>query len=186
VDPAALATYRTMSIVTLTDGSTAALERARTILQLAHPMLYSPYSDVEFGAESAKVFLGWQRLADVVILASLAIAGCSLAVSVAGGLSERRRPFSMLRLTGVSLGTLRRVVALESVTPLLLASVVALGSGLLAAHLFLTAQMDLSLSPPALSFYAVVAGGLAASLAVIASTMPLLRRITGPEAARNE
>jgi len=66
------------------------------------------------------------------------------------------------------------------------ASVVALGAGLLAAHLFLTAQMDLSLRPPAVSFYAIVVGGLAASLAVIASTMPLLRRITGPEAARNE
>jgi hypothetical protein len=186
IDPATLATFRTMSIVTLTDGSTAALERARTTLQLAHPMLYSPYSDVEFQAEAARVYEGWKRLANVVTLASLAIAGCSLAVSVAGGLSERKRPFSMLRLTGVSLGTLRRVVALESVTPLLIASVVALGAGLLAAHLFLTAQMELSLSPPAISFYVIVVGGLAAALAVIASTMPLLRRITGPEAARNE
>jgi cell division protein FtsX len=186
VDPAELASFRTMSVVTRTDGSTTALERARTTLQLAHPMLYSPYSDVEFRAQSTKVFAGWQRLADVVILASLAIAGCSLAVSVAGGLSERRRPFSMLRLTGVPLGTLRRVVALESVTPLLIAAAVALGSGLLAAHLFLTAQLDQSLSPPALSFYVIVVAGLAASLAVIASTMPLLRRITGPEAARNE
>ena len=186
VDPARLPTLRAQAIVTLTDGSTAALETARTTLQLAYPMVYSPYSEVEFRAESARVFDGWKRLANVVILASLAIAGCSLAVSVAGGLSERKRPFSMLRLTGVPLGTLRRVVALESVTPLVLASLVALGSGLLAAHLFLTAQMELSLSPPALSFYAIVVGGLAASLAVIASTMPLLRRITGPEAARNE
>jgi hypothetical protein len=67
-----------------------------------------------------------------------------------------------------------------------IAAVVALGSGLLAAHLFLTAQMRLSLSPPGISFYVIVVAGLAASLAVIASTMPLLRRITGPDAARNE
>jgi hypothetical protein len=186
IDPATLPTLRAQAIVTLTDGSTTALETARTTLQLAHPMLYSPYSAVEFHAETARIYEGWKRLANVVILASLAIAGCSLAVSVAGGLSERKRPFSMLRLTGVSLGTLRRVVALESVTPLVIASVVALGAGLMAAHLFLTAQMELSLSPPAISFYAIVVGGLAAALAVIASTMPLLRRITGPEAARNE
>jgi predicted lysophospholipase L1 biosynthesis ABC-type transport system permease subunit len=186
VDPATLPTLRAQAIVTQTDGSPAALESARTTLQLAHPLHYSPYSEVEFMADSARVFENWKRLANVVILASLAIAGCSLAVSVAGGLSERKRPFSMLRLTGVSLGTLRRVVALESVTPLVIASLVALGAGLLAAHLFLTAQMELSLSPPAISFYAIVVGGLAASLAVIASTMPLLRRITGPEAARNE
>jgi hypothetical protein len=31
-----------------------------------------------------------------------------------------------------------------------------------------------------------VAAGLAASLALIASTLPLLRRMTGPEVARNE
>ena len=34
----------------------------------------------------------------------------SSAVSVAGGLNERKRPFSLLRLTGVRLATLRRVV----------------------------------------------------------------------------
>jgi predicted lysophospholipase L1 biosynthesis ABC-type transport system permease subunit len=186
VDPAGLAGMQVMSIVTATDGSAPALETARTTLQLAHPMHYSPYSDVEFQAESAKVFNGWQRLADVVVLASLAIAGCSLAVSVAGGLSERKRPFSMLRLTGVSLGTLRRVVALESVTPLVLAALVALGAGLATAQLFLTAQLEENLAAPALSFYVIVVAGLAASLAVIASTMPLLRRITGPEAARND
>jgi hypothetical protein len=42
------------------------------------------------------------------------------------------------------------------------------------------------LQPPGLGYYLVVIVGLAASLAVIASTMPLLRRITGPETARNE
>ncbi|AGZ44935.1 FtsX-like permease family protein [Actinoplanes friuliensis] len=186
VDAAALTGFKVMAILTVTDGSTPALEEARTVLQNAHPMLYSPYSGVEFQADSARVFNGWKQLANVVILTSLAIAGCSLAVSIAGGLSDRRRPFSLLRLTGVSLGTLRRVVALESVTPLLVAAVVALGSGLLAAQLFLTAQMDSTLSPPSVSFYVIVVAGLATSLAVIASTMPLLRRITGPEAARNE
>lgn len=33
---------------------------------------------------------------------------------------------------------------------------------------------------------AVVLAGLALSMAITASTLPLLRRITGPEAARNE
>jgi hypothetical protein len=35
-------------------------------------------------------------------------------------------------------------------------------------------------------YYLVVLAGLLASLAVIASTLPLLNRITGPEVARNE
>jgi hypothetical protein len=46
--------------------------------------------------------------------------------------------------------------------------------------------MDLTLYPPGVAFYATVVAGLAASLGVIGSTMPLLRRITGPEAARND
>ena len=35
-------------------------------------------------------------------------------------------------------------------------------------------------------YFVIVAAGLAASLGIIASTMPLLRRMTGPAAARNE
>ena len=70
--------------------------------------------------------------------------------------------------------------------PLLLAAIVATGMGFLAAHLFLRAQLGYTLLPPRLPFYLTVAGGLAVSLGIIASTLPMLRRITGPEAARNE
>ncbi|HEX8626576.1 MAG TPA: FtsX-like permease family protein [Catenuloplanes sp.] len=122
----------------------------------------------------------------MVILASLPIAGCSLAVAVAGGLSDRKRPFAMLRLTGVQLGVLRRVVALESAVPLLVVALLATGTGFLAAHLFLTSQLDYSLEPPPGGYYLTVVAGIGASLAIITSTLPLLRRITGPETARNE
>src|SRR5580658_10412488 len=44
----------------------------------------------------------WQRFAYVLIFGSLAIGGCTLAVTVIGSLSERKRPFSLLRLTGGS------------------------------------------------------------------------------------
>jgi hypothetical protein len=50
----------------------------------------------------------------------------------------------------------------------------------------LRAQLGYTLLPPHLSFYLMVAGGLAVSLGIIASTLPLLRWITGPETARNE
>jgi hypothetical protein len=186
VAPSELTKLRAASLLVETDGSSAAVERVRTLVGNAYPMLWPPATDAEWQAESARVLIGWQRLAGVVIVVSLVIAGCSLAVSVAGGLNDRKRPFSMLRLTGVSLPTLRRVVALESATPLLAAAVVAIGAGLLSAHLFLTAQLDYSLRVPGASYFGVVVAGLVVSLGVIASTMPLLRRITGPETARNE
>jgi hypothetical protein len=37
-----------------------------------------------------------------------------------------------------------------------------------------------------MQYYLIVLVGLVASLGIIASTLPLLQRITGPEVARNE
>ncbi|MEE6257857.1 ABC transporter permease [Plantactinospora sonchi] len=165
--------------------SRAGFERARTMLANAFPLGRFPASVGEWESNSARQLTQFQQLANVIMLASLPIAGCSLAVSVVGGLSDRRRPFSLLRLTGVQLGTLRRVVALETVVPLLTVAAVATGTGFLAAHLFLRAQLGYPLRPPDPPFYLMVVGGLAVSLVIVASTLPLLRRITGPEAARN-
>jgi hypothetical protein len=128
----------------------------------------------------------YKQLAEVVILGSLAIAGCSLAVSVAGGIAERKRPFSLLRLAGAQLGVLRRVVLLETAVPLVFVAVISAGMGLLATQIYARAQIHQSLRMPGTGFYVIVAVGLAAALAIIAATFPLLNRITGPETARNE
>jgi hypothetical protein len=57
------------------------------------------------------------------------------------------------------------------VVPLLAAAVVALGAGLLSAHLFLRAQMEISLHPPGPAFYVVVVAGVAAD----GSATPIIR-----------
>jgi len=169
-----------------TDGSRGAIESARTALEAAFPDRDIPATLGDISADNAQLIEGWRQLADVAIIASLVIAACSLAVSVTGGLIDRKRPFSLLRLTGTPLGVLRRVVALEAALPLLLVAAAAAGTGLLAAHLFLRAQLDESLRPPGSGYYLAVAGGLALALGIIGATLPLLRRITGPETARNE
>jgi len=105
---------------------------------------------------------------------------------MAAGVSERRRPFSLLRLSGVPLGVLQRVVALETAAPLL---VIAIGSalvGFIASDLFLKSQLGLTLRPPGAAYYLIVLGGLAGSLAIMGSTLPLLDRVTRPEDARME
>ncbi|HEX6472190.1 MAG TPA: FtsX-like permease family protein [Streptosporangiaceae bacterium] len=186
ISPERLRRLPAMSIVVGTDGSRPAVERARTVVEAAFPQRYPPATQAEWNSDSARTLNQWKQLANVVIVASLVIAGCSLTVTVAGGLADRKRPFSVLRLTGVPLGVLRRVVALETAAPLLAAAVVAIGAGFLAAHLFLTAQMRYGLRPPGLAFYVLVLTGLAAALGIIASTLPLLGRVTGPQAARNE
>ena len=173
-------------IAVATDGSTSAIERARTILANTYPDQDVPWTVREDHADSSAQLAGYQQLADVVVLVSFPIAGCSLAVSVAGGLRDRRRPFSLLRLAGTPLAVLRRVVLLESAVPLLVVAVVAIGTGFLAAQLFVRAQFQYSIRPPGIEYYVIVLAGLVASLGVIGSTMPVLRRTTGPETARNE
>ena len=148
--------------------------------------IYAAQTMSELRSNSSRLIDGYRQLANVVILTSLPIAGCSLAVSIAGGLAERKRPFSLLRLTGVPLAVLRRVIALEAAAPLLITAALSVGSGLLAAHLFLRAQLHEGLRPLGVEYYLVISAGLLASLAVIASSLPLLERFTGPEAARND
>ncbi|MCF0096999.1 FtsX-like permease family protein [Micromonospora sp. MH99] len=175
------------SVVVGTDGSAAAIERVRTVLEVAFPTFWvGPNVPGDFESDFADTLRGWEQLANVIIIASLALGGCSLAVSVIGGLTERRRPFSLLRLSGAPVRVLRRVVALESAVPMLAVAALAIGMGLLAAHLFLRAQMGYTLVAPQPGFYVIVVVGLVACLGVIASTMPLLERVTGPETARSE
>jgi hypothetical protein len=173
-------------IAVTTDGSRAAVETARTLLAAAYPADDPPYTVAEDRSRMSADLDNFRQLADVVIAVSFPIAGCSMAVSVAGGLSDRRRPFSLLRLTGVRLRTLRRVVLLESAVPLLAVAAVAIATGFLAAQLFLQAQLGYSLHPPGSEYYAIVTAGILAALAVIAATLPLLSRLTGPENTRNE
>jgi hypothetical protein len=166
-----------------TNGSLPVIERARTALETAFPYLGPPA--ILNGSQRQDSYAELQRLSEVVIVTSLVIAGCSLAVSVAGGLTDRKRPFSLLRLAGAPLGLLRRVVALESAAPLVVIALLSAGAGFLAAALFLSSELSESLQPPGFAYYVIVLAGLAASLGVIAATFPLLDRITGPEVARN-
>ncbi len=176
-------------VAVATDGSSAANERVRTTLTRAYPLRGQPPASLaerNGQAQGSRLLAGYQRLADVVVAVGLVIAGCGLAVSMVAGLNDRARPFSLLRLTGVRLATLRRVVLLESAAPLLVSAVVGIGTGFLAAFLFLKSQLNYSLHAPDPAFYGTVVGGVLASLGLIAATLPLLRRITGPATARNE
>ncbi len=174
------------AVVVATNGSPASLERARTALERAFPFQGTPVAVEAFEPSDARLLLMIQDMTEVVVVASLIIAACSLAVSIAAGLGERKRPFSLLRLTGVPTALLHRVVALESALPLLIVAAVSIAVGLVSAALYLSSQVGLAFSLPGLTYWVTVLGGLAASLAIIASTFPLLNRITGPQVARND
>jgi hypothetical protein len=174
------------AVVVATDGSPGSLERARTSLERSFPYRGSPVAVEAFDPSTARLLTTIQDMTDVVIVASLIIAACSLAVSIAAGLGERKRPFSLLRLTGVPTRMLHHVVALETALPLLIVAAISIAIGLVSAALYLHSQVGIAFQVPGIVYWATVLGGLTASLAIIASTFPLLNRITGPEVARNE
>jgi hypothetical protein len=175
------------AVVVATNGSSTAIERVQTVLERAFPFQGgTPVAVDAFDPSTARLLAMVQDMTDVVIVASLIVAACSLAVNIAAGLGERKRPFSLLRLAGVPTALLHRVVALESALPLLIVAAVSIVVGLVSAALYLHSQVAIAFSIPGITYWATVVGGLAVSLAIIASTFPLLNRITGPEVARNE
>jgi hypothetical protein len=174
------------AVVVGTNGSSAAIEQSRTALEVAFPAQGTPDTLGQISANNSRLIAELRQMTDVVIVVSLVIAGCSLAVSVTAGINDRKRPFSLLRLAGAPVRVLRRVVALEAAVPLFAVAVLASGTGFVAAALFLRSQLGEALRPPGLDYYLIVVAGLVASLGIIASTLPLMERITGPEIARNE
>ena len=184
-----LAGYPVEEVAVGTNGSPAAIEGARTQLEVAipaHDYFQWPMTMGEILPSTAQSLAEAKYVTDVIIVASLIIAGCSLVVGVTAGVSDRKRPFSLLRLTGVPIAMLRRVVALEAAVPLLVAAVASVGVGLLGAELFLRAQLSVSLHWPGTLYTFVVLSGVVVSLGLIALTFPIIERITGPEVARNE
>jgi hypothetical protein len=171
-----------------TNGTVRAVEQARTLLENAHayPAISTPSTISDLVAQDNSKNSDYQQLANVVILVSLPIAGCTLAAGIAAGLADRKRPFSLLRLTGARLATLRRVVALEGAVPLLSVAAVAIGTGFGAAALYASEAQQHPMAAPGAAYYLLTAGGILAALGIIAATFPLLARITGPEVARNE
>jgi len=188
VSASRLATLGADGINVGTNGNTSAVEQARTLLENAHayPGAGTPFTIGDIIAQHNSKDNDYQQLANVVILVSLPIAGCTLAAGIAGGLADRKRPFSLLRLTGARLATLRRVVALEGAVPLLFAAAVAVGAGFAGAAMFASEAQQHPMVAPGAAYYLLTAGGIVVSLGIIAATFPLLARITGPEVARND
>ena len=115
-------------------NSPGTLERVRTYLAVHAPPPVggdsgnSPTPPRTFGEtlqiRTARAAL-FERILYSAVALTLIVAGCSLAVSAGGGLVDRKRPFTLLRVSGTPESVLSRVVLLEAAVPLVAATVVA-------------------------------------------------------------
>jgi hypothetical protein len=136
-----------------------------------------------------------ERVALAILALILVVAGCSLAVSVAAGVLDRKRPFTLLRLSGAPRKTLTKVALIEAMVPLVGATVIAGAVAIAVARPPLRALFSANLGPdqdfaaaahPGIAYYLTVLVALGLSTVVVLAAMPLLNRITQPSNARFE
>ena len=126
------------------------------------------------------------ELARVGIAATVVVAVVSLAISTAGGLLERRRSLTTLRLSGMTVGGLRRIILIETLVPLLGVASLSAGLGVGVGYVLM---QQLSASPAhiiSMSYLLIFGCCIATAIAVIMCLLPLLKRITIPDAMRIE
>lgn len=184
-------THQLLSDLMVNVDSRATLERVRTVLSGYREDIDSfetPMTFGEVGYVRAKLYLEIQRVVTILAGVTLLVAGCGLAVAISGSLVERKRPFTLMRVTGTGIGTLYRAVLLETVLPLIAATLLATGVGMSVAYpiarALAPARHGLVLPHP--SYALTLTGGLLISMAIITSCLPILGRITATDNARFE
>jgi hypothetical protein len=176
----ALSGRQVVAFAAITDGTTAAIEGARARLELAIPER-AALTEADHDAKNQSTARNTQRISDAALAVTLVIAGCSLAIATASSILERRRSFALLRLAGARASELRRAVLAEAAAPLLVVSLATVGLGMGVTALTLASDPHSPpFAPPALAHWAALLGGLTVALAVVAATLPLLRRLTEP------
>lgn len=191
-----------LDVMTLmvTAADRAGLERARTYLDVHAPVLIGmgspdqwatnatgPMTFGEVASLRAVMLHAAQQMILFGVGLTLFIAGCSITVATAGSLVERKRPFTLLRLTGTPMAVLRRMVFLESALPLVTVSVMA---GLAAYAMALIAVRSLAphttMAFPVTAYTLTAAVVVVGALGLIVGSMTLLSRMTRSENARFE
>jgi hypothetical protein len=198
-DPAYTGNLTTLPLQTVLVrvNSPTTLEQVRTYLAVNAPPQVggdeenSPTPPRTFG-ETLQIRIArattFERIMYAAVALTLIVAGCSLAVTVGGGLVDRKRPFTLLRVSGTPVSVLSRVVLLEAAVPLVAATVVAAA---IAYGTSITAFLRLAPKGTAIpqlghDYYTIMGIGLVAAFGVIAVTLPLLRRMTAPSTIRFE
>ncbi|MEV4836490.1 FtsX-like permease family protein [Nonomuraea sp. NPDC049486] len=188
------------------DTATADRPLAAVLIHAADPVvrerirtLLNPYVALSGSAETPQTFAEVtraravlldqvERVALAIVALTLLVAGCGLLVAVAGGVVERRQPFTLLRLCGTPTRTLSRVMLLETAVPVVLAALVAAGAGFGVAGPVID-QLAIKSAPatmPGPAYFLTVGGGLLAALLIALAGLPLLKRVTTPDNARFE
>jgi len=154
--------------------------------QTPQDFLYIRSGDFEKHPQINPIIKNFAEMAYAGMGVTLFVAVASLIVSTIGGLFERRRSLYTLRLGGMRLGQLKRLIMTESLVPLLSVSLLSCAIGVWVGTIFITtfsASLKPTLSP---LYFGIVGGGLVAAIIGIYLVLPMVRKLTDPEANQTE
>ena len=168
-----------------TDGSLAAENRVRVEAANLVPnaIINSDRDPVDF--DGGAMFADVGRLTYLATVFVLFLAVVGLIAGMTAGLLERRRPFALLRASGVRLGELRRVVLLETSATMVLTSAVGVVLGMVLGFAA-TRRVGLTWTWPAPEVYAYAGAAVLAALLLSTLALPLLNAATRFDAIRYE
>jgi cell division protein FtsX len=180
------ATLVPLAVVVRTDGTTAGLERARTAMGALSAT--APETRAELNNVGNRRMLDeLSLLAYIGALFSIAIAGCSLAVATAAAMIDRRRVLGLLRLVGMPVRQVRRIVTLEAAAPLLAVLGLSVGLGAAVAWCIVESiQSQMSIGMPEPAYFVTLAVGCVVALAMVAAASSSIRRDTAVSSTRFE
>jgi len=165
-----------------TDGTPAGQERIRTLAAATVPVSRSKTSQdlpppLLLGAPAVDAVLPYAMV--FVML----VAAASLTLSVINGIMERRRPFALLRASGVRLGQLRRFVLLETGIPLVVTVFGGVGLAMLLTRVMLPPELWAMPEP---TFFIGLAASTLLAFAVSLIALPLMNFATRHDSIRFE
>jgi hypothetical protein len=167
-----------------TDRTPAAENRVRT--QAANLVPNAIIHTQQDRIDTDAFFFGsLEQLQRLVWYFVLLVAACSLTVGMLAGVIERRRPFALLRASGLRLGELRQVVFLETAAAMLVTAAVGVGLGMASSYA-LALFGDMAWTWPDVGVFVMVGIGVLAALILSTLALPLLDAATRHDAVRYE
>ncbi len=175
-------------IVIGTDGTPEAMDRARTALNGSGITAIPAASPLDTKLQSStRLVQGLAVLAYLGMFVAIAIAGLSLAVATAAAILDRKRVLGLMRLMGMPVSVLRRIVTREAAVPLLTVLLLSIGLGFLVAWLMVTFINDsYRVTWPAPEYFTALALSLLLALGAVVATFSLIRGNTAMTATRFE
>ena len=182
---------RPLFVLAATDGAGASIERVRTALEVAMPT-GGPATGAEVVAALTTIVDELGRVVMLGVVMTMAVAGASLALAVVGGLLDRRRPFALLRQSGVELRQLRMVLLLEAGAPLIAVAVLSCALGVLVSQLLLVVtgffdpESGTAIPLPSPSLAVLLFASVAGALAIVSAALTIVGPVTSLEETRFE